>query len=144
MRAEAVTDITVGCGVPCQTGSMSSALISPPPARVPGSRSASLTAMFNPKSVALVGASDRVGTVGATVLANLRAAANDKRLYCVNPKRADISGLKSYPTLSSLPEPVELVVIATPAITVPSLVREAVQTQARSIVVISAGFRERG
>jgi acetyltransferase len=104
-----------------------------------------LSALFHPQSIAFVGATDRPQSVGCTVLRNLRTAvAAGSRLYPVNPKHHQIGGIKVYPALSALPESPDLVVVATPAATVPSVVRDAKSCRARSLVVISAGYRERG
>jgi len=62
----------------------------------------------------------------------------------VNPKRSELLGIKCYPSVAALSEPVDLAVIVTPAATVPGVVRECVDAGTRSAIVISAGFKERG
>jgi acetyltransferase len=104
----------------------------------------SLDAMFNPSSVAVIGATDRVGTVGLTVLQNLLNPAFRGRVYPVNPQRPEILGLKAFKKIGDVPEAVDLVVLATPAATIPGLIGECIAAQAKSAVVISAGFKERG
>jgi len=104
----------------------------------------SLEALFVPESVAVIGATDRPGTVGRTVLENLLKPSFHGRVYPVNPQRAEVLGLKAYKSIGEVPEPVDLVVLATPAITIPGLIGECVAAKARSAVVISAGFKERG
>jgi acetyltransferase len=105
----------------------------------------SLSALFLPQSIAFVGATDRPGSVGYTVLKNLKSVLNGgRRVYPVNPKRKEIGGLQCYAGLAVLPESPDLVVVATPAATVPAVVSEAVKCGAKSLVVISAGYRERG
>jgi len=104
----------------------------------------SLEALFAPESIAVIGATDRVGTVGRTVLQNLLNPAFHGRVYPVNPQRSEILGVKSYKRISDVPEPVDLVVLATPAVTIPGLIGECIDAKARSAVVISAGFKERG
>ncbi len=104
----------------------------------------SLDALFEPQSVAVIGATDRVGTVGRTVFQNLMAPAFHGRVYPVNPQRSEILGVKAYKKVADLPEPVDLVVLATPAITIPGLIGECIAADAKSAVVISAGFKERG
>ena len=106
------------------------------------SRRESLHAMFNPQSIALIGATDRAGSVGATVLANL--IEGDRKVFAVNPNRSAVLGLKTYPSIGRILEPVDLAVIVTPAPIVPKLVRDCVRAGVRSCVTISAGFRERG
>jgi acetyltransferase len=103
----------------------------------------SMTSFFSPSAVALIGATGRDGSVGCTVLHNLQQAYKG-RIYPVNPKRAEIFGLRCYPSMTAIPEPVDLVIIVTPAATVPALVAECVNAAVKSIVVISAGFKEKG
>jgi acetyltransferase len=104
----------------------------------------SLEAMFSPDSVAVIGATDRPGTVGRTVLQNLLNAAFRGRVYPVNPQRSEVLGVRAYKSIAEIPEPVDLAVLATPAVTIPSLIGECVAANAKSAVVISAGFKERG
>ena len=101
-----------------------------------------LECFFQPRSLALVGATDREGSVGRAVLENLRTFQG--RVFAVNAKRDDILGMPAFATLSALPEVPELVVIVTPAATVPSLVEEAGKLGVKAVVVISAGFKETG
>jgi len=103
-----------------------------------------LDALFTPSSVAVIGATDRPGTVGRTVLDNLQNGRFKGKIYPVNPKHEQLLGLKSYKNIGEVPAPVDLVVIATPATTVPQLIAECVDAGVRSAVVISAGFKERG
>ncbi len=104
----------------------------------------SLEALFAPETVAVIGATDRLGTVGRTVLQNLLAPAFHGRVYPVNPQRPEVLGAKAYKSIGEVPEAVDLVVLATPAITIPGLIGECVTAKAKSAVVISAGFKERG
>ncbi len=103
-----------------------------------------LDCLFNPNSVAVVGATDREGSVGHTVLANLRNGKFPGKVYAVNPHRTEILGLPCYPNIAAVPGKVDLAVIVTPAPTVPALIRECVDAGVRSSVVISAGFKELG
>ena len=100
--------------------------------------------MFAPRSVAVIGATDRPGTVGRTVLENLLHPGFQGKVFAVNAKREQVLGLKAYKSIRDIPERVDLAVIATPATTVPQLIGECVDAGARSAVVISAGFKERG
>jgi len=109
-----------------------------------GSEKHSLDALFDPHSIAVIGATDRPDTVGRTVLQNLLHPTFRGTVYAVNPQRSEILGRKAYKTVRDLPESVDLVVLATPAVTIPGLVGECVDAGAKSAVVISAGFRERG
>lgn len=103
-----------------------------------------LDALFLPKTVAVIGAKDDVGTVGATVMHNLIHGGMKGRLYPINPKRKEVFGLKCYPSITAVPETVDLVIIVTPSKTVPRLVQECVTARVRSAIVISAGFKELG
>jgi acetyltransferase len=103
-----------------------------------------LHCFFSPTSVAVIGATDREGSVGRTVVKNLLAGAYKGRVYAVNPRRAEVCGLPCYPSIREVPEAVDLVVVVTPADTVPGIVAECVCANAKSVVVISAGFREKG
>src|SRR5271166_20128 len=102
-----------------------------------------LDAMFAPSSVAVIGASSRAGTVGRTVLENLLKGFKGK-VYAVNQQHVEVLGQKAYKTIGSIPHPIDLAVVATPAITVPGLIGECVDAGVKSAVVISAGFKERG
>jgi acetyltransferase len=99
---------------------------------------------FSPASVAVVGATDREGSVGCTVLRNLLQSSYKGRVFAVNPGRAEVSGLPCYASIGALPEAIDLVVVVTPASTVPGVVAECVTANAKSVVVISAGFKEKG
>ena len=105
---------------------------------------ASLDAMFQPGSVAVIGATDRPGTVGRTVLENLLHPSFQGKVYAVNSRHAEICGLKAYAGIGAIPGKVDLAVVATPAPTVPGIIGECVDAGVKAAVVISAGFRERG
>src|SRR4051794_33977072 len=100
--------------------------------------------IFQPKSVALVGASERAGSVGRTVLWNLLSTPFGGTVYPVNPKRPSILGVKAYKDVASLPEVPDLVVMTTPAPSIPALIKESVEVGVPSAIVISAGFKEHG
>lgn len=108
------------------------------------SKKQGLDALFSPETVAVIGATDRPGTVGRTVLQNLLVPAFHGRVYPVNPQKTEVLGAKAYKSVRDLPESIDLAVLATPAATIPALVDECVQAQVKSAVVISAGFKERG
>ena len=108
------------------------------------SRRTALESLFAPACVAVVGATDREGSVGRTVVANLVQGSYQGRVYPVNRKHSKLFDVRCYPNLETLPEPVDLAVIVTPAATVPGVVRECVDRGVRSAIVISAGFKERG
>jgi len=100
--------------------------------------------MLNPKAVAAIGASEQEGSVGAFLMKNLLEGKDRRRVYPVNPARENVMGIKSYPNIASVPEHVDLAVIATPAKTVPGLVEECAKAGVAGVVIISAGFRETG
>lgn len=103
-----------------------------------------LDAIFAPKSVAVVGATEKVGSVGRTVLWNLMNTPFGGPIYPVNPTRQSVLGIKAYPKLSALPEKPELMVVTTPAATIPAIVSEAADLGLPGAVIISAGFKETG
>jgi len=103
-----------------------------------------LDVFFRPRSVAAIGATEREGHVGRSVLWNLISSPFGGTVYPVNAKKSSVLGIKAYPNVASLPEPPELAVIMTPAETVPGLVEECARAGTRGAVIISAGFRESG
>jgi acetyltransferase len=105
---------------------------------------ASIEKMLNPKTVAVIGASEAEGSVGQSLMRNLLEGKDLRRIYPVNLNREGIMGLKSYPSISKIPEHIDLAVIATPAKTVPGLVEECARSGVDGAVIISAGFKEVG
>ena len=103
-----------------------------------------LNRFFTPKSVAIVGASERPESVGYRLLLNMQEAQFKGGLYPVNNKRDQILGLKAYPDLNSVPEDLDLVVISTPAPTVPAVMRQCGEKGVNSVIIITAGFGELG
>ncbi len=103
-----------------------------------------LDAFFKPKSVAVIGATDREGTVGRTVLSNLLKNSFTGSVYAVNPNHSSLLGTPSYPNIAAVPGKVDLAIVVTPAPGVPQVIGECVDAGARAAVVISAGFKERG
>ena len=114
------------------------------PSRKPHQRTQPLDVFFAPKSVAVVGATENPGSVGRTILWNLMTSPFGGTVFPVNPKRTSVLGVKAYPSLSEIPEPVDLAVIVTPPPSVPGIIRECGETGVRGAVVISAGFKEVG
>src|SRR5215813_11014510 len=84
-----------------------------------------LEAIFAPKSVAVVGATEKTGSVGRTVLWNLMNTPFGGPIYPVNPTRGSVLGIKAHPNLSALPERPDLIVVTTPAASIPGIVGEA-------------------
>ncbi len=103
-----------------------------------------LDVFFRPKCVAVIGATERPGSVGRTLFWNLLSNPFGGTVYPVNPKRASVLGVKAYPSVAALPERPDLAVIAIPAPAVPSAVRDCASAGVRGAIIISAGFREAG
>ncbi|MGD0619164.1 MAG: acetate--CoA ligase family protein, partial [Bryobacteraceae bacterium] len=112
--------------------------------RRPTAESGILDFFFSPKTVAVIGASEKPDSVGRTLLWNLISSPFGGTVYPVNPKRHSVLGIKAYARAADIPEPVELAVIATPAATVPGIIRECGAAGAKGAIIISAGFREAG
>jgi acetyl coenzyme A synthetase (ADP forming)-like protein len=98
--------------------------------------------LLHPRSIAVIGASRAPGKVGYAVFRNLLNFQGE--LYAVNPNADEIMGKKVFPSIESIPDPVEMIVIATPAQTVPEIIRKAGEKQVKSAVILTAGFRETG
>jgi len=109
---------------------------------VSGGRRCGLNAMLMPESVAVIGASQTPGSIGRTLMANLRAFGG--RVYPVNPRWPTILGIPAFESIAGVPAPVDLAVIATPAATVPGIVEECAKAGVRGAVILSAGFKESG
>jgi acetyltransferase len=103
-----------------------------------------LNAIFEPKSIAVIGATEKADSVGRTLLWNLISNPFGGTVFPINPKRTNVLGIKAYPNLAALPQPVDLAVIVTPAPTVPGLVAECVEAGVKGAIIISAGFKETG
>jgi acetyltransferase len=103
-----------------------------------------LDAIFSPQSVAVIGATDRQGSVGRAVLWSLLSSPFGGTVYPVSDKRASVLGIKAYPTVQDVPEAVDLAVIATPAESVPGVIGQCVAAGVGGAIVISAGFKEHG
>src|SRR5215208_4886101 len=96
-----------------------------------------LDAIFKPKNVAVVGATETAGSVGRTVLWNLISTPFGGTVFPVNPKRPSVLGIKAYASLKDIPAQVDLIVVCTPAPSVPQIIREAVAAGVKGAVVIS-------
>ncbi len=103
-----------------------------------------LTAIFAPQNVAVIGASQREGSVGHTLLRNLIHTPFGGTVFPVNPKYSELQGIPAYPNVAAIPAQVDLAVIVTPARTVPAIVEECVAAGVKGAVIISAGFKEIG
>jgi acetyltransferase len=103
-----------------------------------------LDAIFKPKTIALIGATEKENSVGRTVLWNLLQHPFGGTVFPVNDKRNSVLGIKAYPTIADVPESVDLAIIATPARTVPDIIRQCVDADVKGAIVLSAGFKEAG
>lgn len=103
-----------------------------------------LTPLFAPQSVAVIGASDRVDSVGQIVFKNMLESGFKGGLYPINAKHATVQGQKAYASIEEVGEPVELVVIATPSQTVPDLIENCGKHGVKAAIIITAGFGEVG
>jgi acetyltransferase len=107
-------------------------------------RRRTLDVFFHPKTVAVIGATEAPHSVGRAIVSNLKDAPFPGAIYPVNPKRETLLGLRCYRSIVDVPEPVDLAVIATPANTVPGVIRECGGAGVPAAIIISAGFREIG
>ncbi len=98
--------------------------------------------LFNPKAIAVVGATPKEGKVGNILLKNLSEFKG--KMYAVNPKYKEVLGFECYPSVKDIPEVVDLAVIAVPAKAVPKVLEDCGEKGVRAVVIISAGFREVG
>ena len=103
-----------------------------------------LDKILNPKNIAVIGASDREGSVGHALMKNLTQQGYNGEVYPINIRKDEILGIKAYKSLDQLPEPVDLAVIATPAQTVPNILEQCGKAGITGVIIISAGFKEIG
>ncbi len=104
----------------------------------------SLESFFNPRSIAVVGASHKKGKVGYEILTNIVAGGFQGRVFPVNKNVEQIEGLKCYPDLESIGEVPELVIIVVPAPAVPEIMTQCGKIGTKAVVIITAGFKEVG
>ncbi len=103
-----------------------------------------LDSIFSPKTVAVIGASERAGSVGRAVLRSLVSSPFGGTVFPVSEKRSSVLGIKAYRSIGDIPEAIDLAVVVTPAASVPGVIRGCVQAGAGGVIVISAGFKEHG
>ena len=104
-----------------------------------------ISRFFSPKSIAVIGASTREDSLGWILINNLLQGSFSKdQIFAVNPKYDEVMGLACFPTIGDLPHPPELVVIASPAKTVPSMMRQMAKKGCANAIIISGGFFEEG
>jgi len=103
-----------------------------------------LDAIFAPNTVAVIGASEKPGSVGRNLLWNLITNPFGGTVFPINPQHSSILGIKAYSTIFDVPEKIDLAVIATPASTVPKIIADGVDAGIKGAIIISAGFKEVG
>lgn len=100
--------------------------------------------IFNPSSIAVIGASEKPNSVGRTLFENLINSSFKGKIYPVNPVRKTILGHKCYSNIKEIPQNIDLAIIATPAATVPKIILECEEHKVYGAIIISAGFKEVG
>jgi acetyltransferase len=103
-----------------------------------------LDVFFSPEAVAVIGATENPGSVGRTTFWNLISNPFGGTVFPVNPRRSQVLGVKAYPNVLEVPEPVDLAVIVTPASTVSSVMDDCAAAGVKGVIIISAGFKELG
>ena len=103
-----------------------------------------LEPFFNPKTVAVVGASARKASVGGVIFRNFLKPAYKGIVYPINPRATDVLGIPTYERVSLIPEPIDLTVIAVPAGIVPNIMEDCEQKGVKAAIIISGGFKETG
>jgi acetyltransferase len=103
-----------------------------------------LDAILRPTNIAVIGATEKPGSVGRTILYNLITNPFGGTVFPVSTTRSSVLGIRAYPTIADVPEKVDCAIIVTPAKTVPGLIQECVDVGVPGAVIISAGFKETG
>ena len=104
----------------------------------------SLERFLSPRSIAVVGASREQGKVGYEILHNLIEGGFEGTIYPINPKADEIEGLKCHADLASIGSVPDLVVVVVPAKIVPAVMEQCVTIGVKSVIIITAGFKEVG
>src|SRR5579872_2518727 len=136
---EGVIEVTI----PLPAGESDTALeayLSAVSARERAADAASLRHMFAPESVAVIGASRTVGTVGRSILDNIRTGGYTGRLYPVNPRAHQVSGIHCVPTVQELPEVPDLAIVAVPAPAVTAIAEDCGKLGVKALVVVTSGL----
>jgi acetyltransferase len=118
-----------------------------PRPRLPVPRSeprSSLDAVFEPRTVAVIGATETTGSVGRSIFWNLKNGPFGGKVFPVNPRRSKVLDIDAYPSIEAVPKPIDLAVVVTPAPTVPDVIGECALAGVKAAVIISAGFKEIG
>jgi len=103
-----------------------------------------IESIMSPRSIAVIGATNRAGSVGLAVFGNILRAGYRGVLYPVNPKARSVQSVRAYPTIGAIDDEIDLAVIIVPAEIVPSILEECAEKKVKGVVVITAGFKEVG
>lgn len=103
-----------------------------------------IESIMSPRSIAVIGATNRAGSVGLAVFGNILRAGYRGVLYPVNPKARSVQSVRAYPTIGAVDDDIDLAVVIVPAETVPSILEECAAKKVKGVVVITAGFKEIG
>ena len=104
----------------------------------------SLDKIFKPNNIAVIGATEKQGSVGRTILKNLITNPFGGTIFPVNPKRPNVLGIHAYKSVLDIPVEIDLAVVVTPAKTVPGVIQQCVDKGIEGAIIISAGFKEIG
>jgi acetyltransferase len=111
---------------------------------VAANKTLNLKALFEPQTVAVIGASRRKDAVGYAILSNLKSGGFKGKIYPINPKTDSIDGVKCFPAIADVPDAIDLAVIILPSTAVPEILTECGKKGVKAVIIISAGFREVG
>ena len=103
-----------------------------------------LNRVFNPKSIAVVGATERSESIGNKIFCNLIGSGYKDLVFPVNPFRKQVNGIPTFPNISNIPCKIDLAIVATPARTVPKIAEECGKAGVGGLIIVSAGFKEKG
>jgi acetyltransferase len=104
----------------------------------------SLSPIFAPQSIAVIGATETVNSVGRTILENLLKGNLPGKIFPINPKRDTVLGVQAYPSITATPETPDLAIVITPPATVPGIIKDCGIKGVKGAIIISAGFKEIG
>ncbi|MFA4970838.1 MAG: CoA-binding protein, partial [Sulfuritalea sp.] len=103
-----------------------------------------LHTLFEPQSIAIVGASETPNSIGVTLVRNMLDSGYAGKLFFVNPKHETVFGQRSYPSVDTIPQRLDIAVICTKAATVPDIIDACGRAGCRNAIVIAGGFAEAG
>ena len=104
--------------------------------------SENIRSVFSPKSIAVIGASRKENSLGRIIFSNILLGGYTGVLFPVNPKASSILGVKCYPNIAAIPDPIDLAVIVIPNVAIPAVIEECGKKGVKGLIIISAGFKE--